>query len=110
MERLMTLPLTSIGGLAPTTGLNKPDAAMASETAEAEMGRRFEELLWSEMLKNAGLEKALTMNGGEGASAFSRYVIDEIASDLADKHPLGLSERTGLYAEMMDPSVKETPE
>jgi hypothetical protein len=50
------------------------------------------------------------MNGGEGASAFSRYVIDEIASDLADKHPLGLSERTGLYAEMMDPSAKETPE
>ena len=106
----MTLPLTPIGLQASVAGLNKPDTAAPSATAEAEMGRRFEELLWSEMLKNAGLEKALTMNGGEGASAFSRYVIDEIASDLADKHPLGLSEQTGLYAQMMDSSTKQVPE
>ena len=39
---------------------------------------------------HAGLEEALTKNGGEAASSFSRYVVEAIAADIAEKHPLGL--------------------
>ena len=53
---------------------------------------QFEKLLWSEMLSHSGLEKAFTMSGGESASAFSRYVVEAIAEDLAAQHPLGLSD------------------
>ena len=48
-------------------------------------------MLWAEMLSHAGLEKAFTMTGGEGASAFSRMLVESIAEDLARQHPLGVN-------------------
>lgn len=59
----------------------------------SEIGKRFEQMLWAEMLSHAGLEKSLTMGGGEAASAFSRYVVESIAEDLAATHPLGFAKR-----------------
>lgn len=56
-----------------------------------DIARRFEQMLWAEMLSHAGLEKAVTQGGGEAASAFSRYVVEAIAKDLAAAHPLGLT-------------------
>lgn len=78
-------------GLAP--GLEGPTNVQAqSPTAESiDIGKRFEQMLWAEMLSHSGLEEALTLNGGEAASAFSRYVVESIAADIAEKHPLGLS-------------------
>ncbi len=59
----------------------------------SEIGKRFEQMLWAEMLSHAGLEKAFTQSGGEGAAAFSRFIVEAIAEDLAERHPLGLSAR-----------------
>ncbi|PKP83099.1 MAG: hypothetical protein CVT79_03370 [Alphaproteobacteria bacterium HGW-Alphaproteobacteria-18] len=50
-------------------------------------------MLWAEMLSHAGLEKSLTLGGGEAASAFSRYVVEAIAEDLAESRPLGLARK-----------------
>ena len=66
------------------------EAASKNADASAEMAKRFEQMLWTEMLSHSGLEEAFTLGGGEGASAFSRYLVESIAEDLADKHPLGL--------------------
>lgn len=63
----------------------------ADKSAVEEIGIRFEQLLWSEMLSHTGLEEAFTQSGGEAASAFSRMIIEAIAEDLAEKHPLGLN-------------------
>jgi len=67
-----------------TTKVPQPDA-------ETDIGLRFEQMLWAEMLTHTGLEDALTKNGGEAAAAFSRFVVESIAADIAEKHPLGLS-------------------
>lgn len=66
------------------------------EKAEHDIKQRFEQMLWSEMLSHAGLEKALTLGGGEAASSFSRYVVEAIAKDLAETHPMGLAEHVKL--------------
>ena len=68
----------------------------ARETAEKDIKQRFEQMLWAEMLSHAGLEKALTQGGGEAASSFSRYVVEAIAKDLAETHPMGLAEGVNL--------------
>lgn len=71
----------------------KPGAVKAGDSKDStDIKLRFEQMLWAEMLSHAGLEKALTQGGGEAASAFSRYVVEAIAKDLAEKHPMGLTE------------------
>ncbi|MBY9065748.1 hypothetical protein K1X12_02490 [Hyphomonas sp. WL0036] len=50
-------------------------------------------MLWAEMLSHAGLEKSFTLGGGESASAFSRFIVEAIAEDLAETRPLGLAEK-----------------
>ncbi len=74
---------------APVPETAKP----ADEKKAGEIKQRFEQMLWAEMLSHAGLEKAFTLGGGEAASAFSRYVVEEIAKDLAEKHPMGLADK-----------------
>ncbi|MEQ3629385.1 MAG: hypothetical protein ABNH49_12075 [Hyphomonas sp.] len=83
-------------GTAPLSGTS-PVVNGAGKTAIEEIGVRFEQLLWSEMLSHTGLEEAFTQSGGEAASAFSRMIIEAIAEDLAEKHPLGLN-ATGIPA------------
>ncbi len=75
------------------TGAAAP--APRTEKQDAEIKQRFEQMLWAEMLSHAGLEKAFTQGGGEAASAFSRYVVEAIARDLAEKHPMGLADGVG---------------
>ena len=58
----------------------------------SDIGQRFEQMLWTEMLTYAGLDKAFSQGGGEAASAFSRYVVEAIAKDLSESHPMGLAE------------------
>lgn len=86
---------------------NLPSGALdtkrpVAETSEQTIKQRFEQMLWSEMLSHAGLEKALTLGGGEGASAFSRYFVEAIAKDLAETHPLGLAEHVRLPSSQTD--------
>lgn len=73
---------TRAGGARPAT---------AEADARAEITKRFEQMLWAEMLSHTGLEDALTKSGGQGASAFTQFVIQSIAEDLAEQHPLGLN-------------------
>ena len=92
------IPFPTSGFSPSTAGLS---AAQAKETkvgapsaAEpSEIGKRFEQMLWAEMLTHAGLEKSFTLGGGEAASAFSRYVVEAIAEDLAESHPLGFARK-----------------
>ena len=67
------------------------DAATTEMSEEAKL--RFEKLLWAELLTHTGLEKAMTLGGGEGASMFSRYFVEAIAEDLAKQQPLGLLDK-----------------
>lgn len=87
---------------APTPDLRSarpaPDPAM-------DLRLRFEQMLWSEMLSHAGLEKAFTQGGGGDASAFSRFIVEAIAKDLAEKHPLGFGEKA--LAAAQPPATRE---
>jgi len=89
----LTLPNMETGAAPPgAAGASKLNAGKEAE----DIKQRFEEMLWAEMLSHAGLEKAFTQGGGEAASAFSRYVVEAIAKDLAEKHPLGLGDNIQL--------------
>ena len=68
-------------------------------SAEEDTNVRFEQLLWAELLTHTGLEKALTLGGGEGASMFSRYFVEAIAADIAEQHPLGLLDKHEAVAQ-----------
>ena len=61
-----------------------------SEPSDLTPQQEIEKLLWTEMLKHSGLEKAFTPSGGEAASAFARYIVEAIAEDITRSHPLGL--------------------
>lgn len=84
IETLSGFPPPPVGTLSQAA----PDIAERSDAA-----KRFEQLLWAEMLSHAGLEKSFTQSGGEGASAFARYIVEAIAKDLAETHSLGLGDR-----------------
>ena len=69
-----------------------PSKAASTELNDerSDINKRFEQMLWAEMLSHTGLEEALTKSGGKAASAFTQFVIEAIAADLAEQHPLGL--------------------
>jgi len=76
-----------------TLTVDAPSAGVANRIqSSAEASQRFEQMVWEDMLKNAGFEKTLTQGGGEGAAAFARFMIEAIAEELSVSHPLGLSD------------------
>jgi len=85
---LPTSPLAMTPGPAAASAPTLPKAQAAEMSEETKL--RFEQLLWAELLVHTGLEDALTLGGGEGASMFSRYFVEAIAADIAKQHPLGL--------------------
>lgn len=80
------LAMTSSPAGAAASAVSTPQSAEMSDDAKL----RFEQLLWAELLVHTGLEDALTLGGGQGASMFSRYFVEAIAADIAKQHPLGL--------------------
>ena len=92
-------PATSSSPQASYTAPVQPVRAPAAQTVSApatadknaDMNLRFEQMLWAEMLKYSGLEKAFSSAGGEGAAAFTQFAVEAIARDLAEKHPLGFN-------------------
>ena len=82
------------------TNIGSTESSLVSQktSTETDIGLRFEQMLWAEMLMHAGLEDALTKNGGEAASSFSRFVVEAIAADIAEKHPLGLDMDVPSYS------------
>ena len=85
----MTGPVSFPALGAPVQASETRPVANLSNTEAADIGQRFEQRLWAEMLTHAGLEKAFSQGGGEAASAFSRYVVEAVAKDIAASHPLG---------------------
>lgn len=79
------------GGFPLPVAASQSGAPTSSADELIDVGKRFEQLLWAEMLSHTGLEKAFTQSGGEAASAFSRMIVESIAEDLAESHPLGLN-------------------
>lgn len=81
------------GASSPLTSnpLASGKSAESSDTNMADIQKRFEQMLWSEMLSQSGLEDALTKSGGQAAAPFARYVVEAIAKDIAETNPLGLS-------------------
>ena len=96
--------------MAPLQSPAVPQAATAEPVAKPAVSDqtsvRFEQLLWAELLTHTGLEDALTLGGGQGASMFSRYFVEAIAADLAEHHPLGLLDKTVASTETVKPSVE----
>ena len=84
------LPTTSIEG---TPGPAAPSNAVPTPDVSEESKAKFEQLLWAELLTHTGLEDALTLGGGDGASMFARYFVEAIAEDIAKQHPLGLLDK-----------------
>ncbi len=82
--------LTPIAAADATASQN--NAQPAELTDESKL--KFEQLLWAELLTHTGLEEALTLGGGDGASMFARYFVEAIAEDIAKQHPLGLLDKT----------------
>lgn len=80
--------------------------ATRTPSEAAEMKQRFEQMVWADVLRNAGFESTLTKGGGEGAAAFARYMIEAIAEELAITHPLGLADSLGGPGE--GPSDQDT--
>lgn len=78
--------------LTPSTAAQSSSTSAPAQGVESsdESKMRFEQLLWAELLTHTGLEDALTLGGGQGASMFSRYFVEAIAADIAKQHPLGL--------------------
>lgn len=88
----MTGPIALPGMNSPGIGpLERVNVALSDADA-SNIGQRFEQMLWAEMLTHAGLEKAFSQGGGEAASAFSRYVVEAVAKDIAESHPLDLAD------------------
>lgn len=87
----MALPVSfPASGIAGAARAGRPDTAKPADSSD--IGQRFEQMLWTEMLTYAGLDKAFAQGGGEAASSFSRYVVEAIAKDLAESHPMGLGD------------------
>lgn len=102
------LPTSPLGiSPAPTEAapLASPTEQTPSMSEESKL--KFEQLLWAELLTHTGLEDALTLGGGEGASMFSRYFVEAIAADIAKQHPLGLLDAE-LPAEAVEITDLET--
>ncbi len=79
------------GAMVASTVQTATDSSRAR--ASTDLGLRFEQMFWAEMLSQAGFEDALTKSGGEAAASFSRFLVESIASDLAKHHPLGFAEK-----------------
>lgn len=60
---------------------------------QKEIDKKLEKLLWSEMLKHTGLEASFTLGGGEGAVSFARYMVEEIAENISEAHPLEIGKK-----------------
>jgi len=75
--------------------LRAPDTprtrAGVNSDAVEDTNKRFEQMLWAEMLRHSGIEEAFTKGGGQAASAFTQFAVEAIAKDLAEKHPLGFN-------------------
>ena len=102
---LPTSPISMTSG----PGIAAAPAAPTTQAAEMsdETKLRFEQLLWAELLVHTGLEDALTLGGGQGASMFSRYFVEAIAADIAKQHPLGLLD-SDLPSDSTAPMETET--
>lgn len=88
------MTVTPLNNIAQTP--TAPAQTQPKLSTEEDTTLRFEQLLWAELLTHTGLEKALTLGGGEGASMFSRYFVEAIAEDIAKQHPLGLLDKEGV--------------
>ena len=101
----MTITPTSIP--LPTGVSQAPTQPKLS--SEENTNVRFEQLLWAELLTHTGLEKALTLGGGDGAAMFSRYFVEAIAEDIAKQHPLGLLDKQNDAATPTEPDSGGAP-
>jgi hypothetical protein len=85
--------MTPLNSIASQTGSGPIGAGPIKTPGEPDMGKQLEQLLWTEMLSHTGLEKTMAAGGAEGASEFFRFMIEAMARDFAEQHPLGLSEK-----------------
>lgn len=101
------MTIAPMSNLLPSAGAQAPTQPKLS--TEDETTLKFEQLLWAELLTHTGLEKALTLGGGEGASMFSRYFVEAIAADIAEQHPLGLLDNEDTAVDPTEPQGEGAP-
>lgn len=86
----------------------KQGPASLYDEAIRQKAQEFEAVFISQMLTFSGLDKALTLNGGEQASAFAGFYIDQFAEKIAEKGGFGLAEK--IYAQMSRRNESEPSE
>lgn len=83
------------------TALEKADAKPNAPTHDDQIRQKaqeFEAVFIGQMLKFSGLDKALTVSGGDDASAFTGFYIDKFAEKISEAGGFGLAEK--IYAQM----------
>ena len=108
----MTLPVSfqtiKLAQPDPILRTNSKSVQSSMQTSDSsDIGQKFEQMLWTEMLTYAGLDKAFSQGSGEAASAFSRYIVEAISADLSKTHPMGLSEAVNRSIAAQQPKTDE---
>lgn len=75
-----------------------PDTAAKEDADIRAAAQEFEAVFISQMLKFSGLDKALTSGGGQSASAFTSFYLDQIATDISEDGGFGLADE--FYEQM----------
>lgn len=96
----MQIPINQ-SAVSPPALNNKAEdgkAAAKQEDVLRQKAVEFEAVFIGQMLKFSGLDKALTMGGGEEVSAFTGFYIDQYADKIAQKGGFGLADK--IYEQM----------
>lgn len=94
---------TNFNPLAPTGPAldSKQESVILAEQQDdilREKAVEFEAVFIGQMLTFSGLDKALMVGGGEDASAFTGFYIDQFADKIAQKGGFGLADK--IYTQM----------
>ena len=70
-----------------------------------EKAQEFEAVFISEWLRLSGISEGMASGGGNGAEAFSSFLLEEYAKGLADKGGFGLADK--IYRQLKDHEKNE---
>jgi len=87
----LTLQMTETS---PSSAVDKAgsESAEAADAAKRDAAQAFETAFIAQMLTFSGLDKALTLGGGEEMSAFTSFYIESLAQDISDGGGFGLAD------------------
>lgn len=85
-------PLTSPLATSSTENLSAPRISEAREAELRESASQFEAAFVRQMLDYAGLAEAFGAGEGQSSEAFSSFLLDHLATEIAETGSFGLAE------------------